>query len=212
MLQPEESRTFPFGCFDFYRVGKRQIGRAKMAEGRELTIGPVGLFSIPSAHDSGVIGDEVYVSLHLLGVSDYAALCAGDGGAAEKAGRVELAGRRNTQTFPLEGGVRGLDASVPPRRQVILERTPPASCELAHVHRETRQFCFGLGRQAPIAVDAQEVVAGSGEGVEIAPGSAHEMGRTGMILSGSSRPHPRHDEMTALNLPETVNFGSPQVA
>jgi hypothetical protein len=43
-----------------------------MADGTELTIGPGDLFSIPPGHDSWVIGEEEYVSLHLLGAESYA--------------------------------------------------------------------------------------------------------------------------------------------
>jgi hypothetical protein len=30
------------------------------------------LFTVPAGHDSWVIGDEPYVSLHILGAADYA--------------------------------------------------------------------------------------------------------------------------------------------
>jgi len=33
--------------------------------------GPGGVFYVPPGHDSWVIGDEPYVSLHFLGASDY---------------------------------------------------------------------------------------------------------------------------------------------
>jgi hypothetical protein len=50
-------------------------GRAavRMRDGRELVLEPGDLFAIPSGHDSWVVGDEPYVSLHLLGASEYAA-------------------------------------------------------------------------------------------------------------------------------------------
>ena len=38
------------------------------------------LFYIPPGHDSWVVGDEPYVSLHLLGAEDYAAHDTGAGG------------------------------------------------------------------------------------------------------------------------------------
>jgi uncharacterized protein (TIGR00369 family) len=49
-------------------------GRAgvKMADGTELTLEPGHLFYLPAGHDSWVIGDEPYVSLHLLGAERYA--------------------------------------------------------------------------------------------------------------------------------------------
>jgi quercetin dioxygenase-like cupin family protein len=44
----------------------------KMADGTERHMGPGDLFSIPPGHDSWVIGDEDYVSLHLVGSEQYA--------------------------------------------------------------------------------------------------------------------------------------------
>ena len=43
-----------------------------MDDGRLLEIGPGDLFSIGPGHDSEVVGDEPYVSLHFLGAQDYA--------------------------------------------------------------------------------------------------------------------------------------------
>jgi hypothetical protein len=44
----------------------------KMADGTEAELTPGDLFAIGPGHDSWVIGDEPYVSLHLLGASEYA--------------------------------------------------------------------------------------------------------------------------------------------
>ena len=43
-----------------------------MADGTEGELTPGDLFAIGPGHDSWVIGDEPYVSLHLLGASEYA--------------------------------------------------------------------------------------------------------------------------------------------
>ena len=45
----------------------------KMDDGTELVMGPGDLFHVPPGHDSWVVGDEPYVSLHFLGAEDYAA-------------------------------------------------------------------------------------------------------------------------------------------
>ena len=45
----------------------------RMANGQEIVMRPGDFFSIPGGHDSWVIGDERYVSLHLLGADAYAA-------------------------------------------------------------------------------------------------------------------------------------------
>ena len=49
-------------------------GRAavRMRDGRELVMQPGDAFAIPPGHDSWVVGDEPYVSLHLMGASEYA--------------------------------------------------------------------------------------------------------------------------------------------
>jgi quercetin dioxygenase-like cupin family protein len=44
----------------------------KMADGTEKVMGPGDLFHVPPGHDSWVVGNEPYVSLHFLGADDYA--------------------------------------------------------------------------------------------------------------------------------------------
>jgi len=55
-------------------VGLVVSGRTggRMADGTEFELTPGDLFFIGPGHDSWVIGDEPYVSLHFLGASDYA--------------------------------------------------------------------------------------------------------------------------------------------
>jgi quercetin dioxygenase-like cupin family protein len=45
---------------------------AAMDNGRVIAMRAGDLFYIPAGHDSWVIGEEPYVSLHLMGASDYA--------------------------------------------------------------------------------------------------------------------------------------------
>ncbi|MFL5504782.1 MAG: cupin domain-containing protein [Gemmatimonadaceae bacterium] len=56
-------------------VGLVLEGRAavKMKDGAERVMGPGDFFYVPPGHDSWVVGDEPYVSLHILGSEDYAA-------------------------------------------------------------------------------------------------------------------------------------------
>jgi hypothetical protein len=44
----------------------------RMDDGRELIMRPGDLFHVAPGHDSWVVGDEPYVSLHFLGASAYA--------------------------------------------------------------------------------------------------------------------------------------------
>ena len=55
-------------------VGMVVSGRAvaAMADGTEIVMEPGDLFAIPPGHDSWVVGDEPYVSLHFLGAEHYA--------------------------------------------------------------------------------------------------------------------------------------------
>jgi len=59
---------------DVEHVGLVISGRAMIAmqDGREVELRPGMLFHVPAAaHDSWVIGDEPYVSLHFLGAEKY---------------------------------------------------------------------------------------------------------------------------------------------
>jgi quercetin dioxygenase-like cupin family protein len=60
---------------DVEHVGLVVSGRAvaKMDDGTEVVMGPGQFFYVPPGHDSWVVGDEPYVSLHILGSEDYAA-------------------------------------------------------------------------------------------------------------------------------------------
>jgi hypothetical protein len=55
-------------------VGMVLAGRATaaMEDGRVIDLAAGDLFHISGAHDSWVLGNEPYVSLHFLGASDYA--------------------------------------------------------------------------------------------------------------------------------------------
>ena len=56
-------------------VGLVLAGRCavKMDDGREYILSPGDVFQVGAGHDSWVVGDEPYVSLHFLGAGDYAA-------------------------------------------------------------------------------------------------------------------------------------------
>jgi hypothetical protein len=43
-----------------------------MADGREVVVKAGEFFYVPSGHDSWVVGDEPYVSLHVMGSESYA--------------------------------------------------------------------------------------------------------------------------------------------
>jgi quercetin dioxygenase-like cupin family protein len=45
----------------------------KMEDGTERIMNPGEFFYVPPGHDSWVVGDDPYVSLHIVGSEDYAA-------------------------------------------------------------------------------------------------------------------------------------------
>ena len=68
------ARTGESSC-QVEHVGLVLSGRAavKMDDGSERVMGPGVFFYVPPGHDSWVVGDEPYVSLHIMGSEDYAA-------------------------------------------------------------------------------------------------------------------------------------------
>ena len=92
--RPDEIRTFEKGKFELVHIAGMTIGRAAgkkmcdiehvgivvsgcataaMADGRVIEMKAGDIFYIAPGHDSWVVGNEPYVSLHLLGATDYAA-------------------------------------------------------------------------------------------------------------------------------------------
>lgn len=55
-------------------VGLVVSGRAmvRMEDGEEVELRSGDLFAVPPGHDSWVVGDEPYVSLHFMGAEQYA--------------------------------------------------------------------------------------------------------------------------------------------
>ena len=80
---PDEVRRFEKGRFELVHIGGMTIGRATyelsgtataaMNDGRVIEMKAGDLFYIAPGHDSWVVGDEPYVSLHFMGAADYAA-------------------------------------------------------------------------------------------------------------------------------------------
>ena len=44
----------------------------KMDDGEERVMGPGDLFYVPPGHDSWVVGDKPYISIHVMGSENYA--------------------------------------------------------------------------------------------------------------------------------------------
>ena len=69
-----ERREFEKGSFEVVEIGGLTVGRATYEPRWKWSehVGPGDLFAVPPGHDSWVVGDEPYVSLHFLGADTYA--------------------------------------------------------------------------------------------------------------------------------------------
>ena len=80
--EPDEVRAMTLGRFELVRLGGMTLGRAtyqpgwrwsEFADSRVIEMRAGDLFYIPpEPHDSWVLGNEPYVSLHFLGADHYA--------------------------------------------------------------------------------------------------------------------------------------------
>ncbi len=61
-----------------------------------------------------------------------------------------------------------------PELSMIEERMPPGTSEVRHHHQKARQFFFVLEGQLTLEVEFHDFVLKAGEGIEIAPGQAHQ--------------------------------------
>jgi mannose-6-phosphate isomerase-like protein (cupin superfamily) len=83
------------------------------------------------------------------------------------------------------GGTAGTDCDGwylvrTPELNVIEERMPPETAETRHYHRVARQFFYVLAGELTLEVEHHDFVLHAGEGLEIAPGQAHQaMNRSG---------------------------------
>lgn len=57
---------------------------------------------------------------------------------------------------------------------VIAERVPPGARETRHFHATARQFFFILSGRAVIEMSGEQVALTHGQGLEVAPGVAHQ--------------------------------------
>ena len=58
---------------------------------------------------------------------------------------------------------------------VIAERVPPGGSEVRHVHSAATQFFFVLRGRAVLEVNGERVALAEGQGLEVAPGTAHQV-------------------------------------
>ena len=57
---------------------------------------------------------------------------------------------------------------------IIEEKMPPGTCEMRHSHVRARQFFYVLEGELTMEVEREEFVLRVGDGIEVAPGNAHQ--------------------------------------
>ena len=87
---------------------------------------------------------------------------------------VAAVGRANAEHYLWGDGCDGWHLLKRQDLSVIAERVPAGAHEVRHVHATARQFFFILSGHALMDVDGRSVNLSEGQGVEIAPGQAHQ--------------------------------------
>ena len=81
---------------------------------------------------------------------------------------------------------------------VIRERMPPGTAEVRHFHKAARQFFFILAGSAVLEADGSEHELAAGQGLEVTPGTPHQMfNRSGADVEFLvvSQPHSHGDRV-----------------
>jgi mannose-6-phosphate isomerase-like protein (cupin superfamily) len=182
-------------------IGVVLAGRAAvmMTDGTELEIGANDWFSIPAGHDSWVLGDEQYISLHLLGAQGYAT---GDdtSGAGERSARTRSPVSASlVPSSAWRHGCTGWTLLARPEIHVMEEEMDAGAQEERHLHDRTTQLYYVLRGQAVVEIDGFDVAAEAGEAIEINPGEAHQIKNGSdttlrfLVISSGPPRHNRHD-------------------
>jgi mannose-6-phosphate isomerase-like protein (cupin superfamily) len=87
-----------------------------------------------------------------------------------------------------------------PELSVILESMPPQTSEARHLHQHSRQFFFVLEGELTLEVENRRVTLGPEQGLEIAPGQAHQamnLSQAELRMIVVSQPHSHGDRVNA---------------
>jgi mannose-6-phosphate isomerase-like protein (cupin superfamily) len=82
--------------------------------------------------------------------------------------------RASAEHYTWGAGCDGWHLVRAPALSVIQEHMPPGTTEVAHRHARARQFFFVLAGELTLDVDGARHVLGVQQGLEIAPGVAHQ--------------------------------------
>ena len=87
-----------------------------------------------------------------------------------------------------------------PSLSVIREQMPSGTAEVRHLHSKARQFFFVIGGTAVLELDGSSHELRPGEGLEVAPGVAHQVFNRGaepLEFIVVSQPHSHGDRILA---------------
>jgi mannose-6-phosphate isomerase-like protein (cupin superfamily) len=87
-----------------------------------------------------------------------------------------------------------------PDLNIIEERMPPTAFETRHFHKVARQFFYVLAGELTMEIEHHIFTLHPGEGIEIAPGQAHQAsnhGRTDLSILVTSQPPSHSDRFEA---------------
>ena len=158
-------------------VGFVLSGRAgvKFPDGSELALGPGDFFGLPAGHDSWVIGDEEYASLHFLGVDSYVVDSRGeksDGGGTEPPLVLDI-GSAPRSSWSI--GCEGTTVLSHPSLHVMHEMMFPFTSEQRHRHNRVVQLYYMLEGRATVDIDGTEVSVNAEQAIELPPGVSHQI-------------------------------------
>ena len=80
----------------------------------------------------------------------------------------------NAEHYLWGGNCDGWHLLRKPELSIIEENMPPGTAEKRHYHVRSRQFFYVLAGELTMEIEREEFVLRVGEGIEIAPGRAHQ--------------------------------------
>jgi mannose-6-phosphate isomerase-like protein (cupin superfamily) len=158
-------------------IGFVLAGRAavKMTDGTELAMGAGDWFSIPAGHDSWVLGDEQYISLHLLGARSYAAPADTPETGDHPRRTLSPVSTTLVPSSTSAHGYEGRTLLARPEIHVMEGEMNAGIQEQRHIHDRTTHLYYFLSGQAVVEIDGIDVGAEAGQAIEIDPGQAHQI-------------------------------------
>ena len=120
------------------------------------------------------VGDQDYVSLHILGTHTYATLAAASV-TGTPIGYASPVGAATARPSESGDGCTGWTLVALPSLHVMEEQMAAGTRERRHFHRNTTQFYYVLDGKATVEVGSTSVAVEAGQGIEIGIGDPHQI-------------------------------------